>query len=105
MANIAPQAFLTQMSRMMFIPRGGARALDKYPLDLDGSERQTRFQTGRDPKPYPPIIGMVSGFLPEMDWRVYAQMWGKDPSGPSMNPMPLNLQWQITIPNLNKVGS
>lgn len=76
-----------------------------YPLDLDGSERQTRFKTGSDLFPYPPIIGCVSGFLPQMDWRVWAQGIGKNGYGPSFQAFPVNLQWQINIPGMSKMST
>jgi hypothetical protein len=82
-------------------PRGDR----SYPLDLDGAERQPRFPTGVDVWPYPPIIGMVSGFLAQMDWRVWGQGFGKNGSGPSYQPFPVNLAWQITVPGLAKVYS
>lgn len=85
---------------MMWKSRG-----DKvYPLDLDGSERQPRFKTGLDIFAYPPIIGCISGLLPQMDWRVWGQAFGKNGYGPTFQPFPLNLQYQVNIPGLSKMG-
>jgi hypothetical protein len=73
-------------------------------LDLDGSERQQRFKTGFDPKPYPPIIGCISGFLPQMDWRVWGQAFGRNGFGPTFQAFPINLQWQMNIPGMTKTA-
>lgn len=83
-------------------PRGDRN----YPFDLDASERQQRFKTGEDIFPYPPLIGLVSGFLPLMDWRIWGQGYGKPGFGPTSEtqPFPLNLQWQINIPGLSKMN-
>lgn len=87
--------------------RAGAR--DRYPLDLDASERFTRLKTGID---YYPThsnkddfakLGAVSGIMPQFDGRVWGQMYGKDPFGPIVSALPVNLQWQITVPGLNKM--
>jgi len=87
---------------MMWKPRSGCA--DSYPLDLDGAERQVRFRTGVSPRPYPPIIGCVSGFLPQMNPAVWAGMYFKEPWGPGVTTVPVNLQWQITVPGLQKVS-
>jgi len=84
----------------MWRPRGGS----DYPYDLDGAERQVRFRTGVSPMPYPPIIGAISGFLPQLDWRIWGQMYGKNGSGPTWQPFPVNLQWQTMVPGLNKMN-
>lgn len=85
---------------MQWKPRG-----DKsYPLDLDGSERQPRFKTGNDLWPYPSVIGCVSGLLPQMDWRIWGQAFGKNGFGPTFQPFPVNLQWQINIPGMSKMA-
>lgn len=85
-----------------------AGAVDGYPFDLDASLRYVRPKTGVD---YYPThsnrdnfakLGLVGGFLPQMDNRVWAQGYGKNPSGPIVSALPENLQWQITIPGLNK---
>lgn len=83
-------------------PRGGFGVGSTYPFDFDGSERQVRFKTGTDPKPYPPIIGSISGFLPQMDWRVWGQGYGRKGYGPTWQSFPINLQWQMTVASLNK---
>ena len=77
---------------------------DGYPLDLDGSERITRFRQGVSPRPYPPLVGCVSGFMPQQDIRFWNTHFGKSPSGPNVTSIPVNLQWQITVPGLSKTG-
>lgn len=99
---------MSLFSKMGFKPRNGAA--DGYPFDLDGSLRYVRPKTGVDywDLSYVPNVnnfqklGNVSGFMPMQDWRVWAQGYGKDPFGPIMNPAPLNLQYQATVPGLNK---
>ncbi len=76
-----------------------------YPYDLDGSLRYTRFKTGIDNFPYPSIIGAVSGFYPEQDFTVWRGMFGRMPFGPGTTTLPLNLQMQITVPGLTKMGA
>lgn len=41
-----------------------------YPLDLDASEKVTRYSGLYDPYPNVPIIGNVSGILPLADARL-----------------------------------
>lgn len=88
-------------------PRSGK--VDGYPFDLDASERITRPKTGIDFWPTHSnadnfaLIGNMSPLEPQMDNFVWGQMWGRDPFGPIMSPMPVNLQWQITVPGLNKL--
>ena len=85
-----------------------AKEPNNYPYDLDGSLRYSRFATGIDY--FPTVggdgtiaqIGMVSGFLRQFDATIWAQMTGKKPSGPGVTTVPLNLQWQATVPGLQK---
>lgn len=85
-----------------------AGRVDHYPYDLDASERFVRPRTGIDYWPYPwngdsfAQLGCVSGFLPQMDGRVWGQMYGRDPYGPIVSALPVNLQWQINVPGLHK---
>ena len=81
-------------------PRHG----DGYPLDLDGAERITRFRQGVSPRPYPPLIGCVSGFMPQQDIRFWYSHIAKTPTGPNVTTVPVNLQWQMIIPGLTKTG-
>jgi hypothetical protein len=83
-----------------WLPRGG----DGYPLDLDGAERITRFRQGVSPRPYPPLIGCVSGFMPQQDITFFNSHIGKTPSGPNVTTVPVNLQWQMVFPALAKTG-
>ena len=83
----------------MWMPRRGR---DNYPLDLDGSERQTRPKTGIDKFPNVPIIGSISGILRQFDRQVWAQMYAKTPFGPGVGDLTVNLQYQVTPPGLNK---
>lgn len=85
-----------------------AGQVDHYPFDLDASERITRPKTGIDKFPIPwngnnfAQLGCVSGIMPQNDAYVWAHMWGKDPTGPIVSALPVNLQWQINVPGLNK---
>lgn len=83
-------------------PRSGCR--DNYPFDFDGGLRYARPKTGYDYFPYPPLIGMVSGFMALQDNFVYAQAYGKKASGPGSVSVPVNLQWQVTLPGLAKTS-
>lgn len=91
-----------------WVPRSGAH--DGYQYDLDGSLRYDRFATGVDFFPWVggdgtvAQIGAVSGLLPMADTYVWGQMIGKEPFGPGSTTFPLNLQYQITIPGLYKMG-
>lgn len=100
-------AFTDKMLSMMgFHPRNGAS--DGYPFDLDASLRYVRPKTGLDIFPQPnnwnsfDKLGCVSGLLPQMDGRIWAQAYGARPFGPIASNLPENLQWQINIPGLNK---
>ncbi len=82
-----------------------------YPLDLDAGLRYVRPRSGIDFFPSP-IIGMannipfqfVSAMLPQMNVEIWMQAFGKKAFGPGVNSTPLNLQWQITVPGLTKMG-
>lgn len=78
------------------------RACGGYPFDFDGSLRFTRPKTGIDYFPYPPRIGMVSGFMPQLDSWVWAQGYGKNAYGPGTTQPVVNLGYQVTVPGLNK---
>lgn len=86
---------------MIWKPRILSNA-DNYPYDFDGSERQCRWPTGVDKFPVQSMIGSVQGFMPQLTGFMLAQHYGKTPSGPGSTAYPLNLQWQIVIPGLNK---
>lgn len=81
---------------------------DGYQFDLDGSLRYNRFATGVDYFPFVggdgvvPQIGAVSGIFPQMDVFIWQQMTGKIPFGPGSTTVPINLQYQITVPGLSK---
>jgi hypothetical protein len=85
-----------------------AGAVDNYPMDLDASLRFVRPKTGIDYFPTPnnfnnfAKLGQVSGFMPQLDGRVWGQMWGRDPFGPIVSQLPVNLQYQVNVPGLNK---
>lgn len=85
-----------------------AGKVDHYPYDLDASERVTRPKTGIDIFPQPNNYNSFAklGSMPVMyaqhDAWIWGQMWGKDPMGPLSSAMPVNLQWQITVPGLSK---
>lgn len=87
---------------------------DGYPLDLDGSLEYVRPATGwtlwPDGATYPAGfgIGCVSGFMPQMDQAVYAQMIARLPWGPSVDQVPadpMRYIGQMTFPTLQQVGS
>lgn len=109
-----------------FLFRNPGHERSDYPLDLDGSLRYTRPKTGID---YWPAhdnannfqqLGTfmnggfgVSGIFPEQDPLVWAQGYGKDPSGPIVSALPTlaqtqgfatsaQLYWQAMIPGLSK---
>lgn len=92
------------MGNFLHFWRPRSRNSDSYPLDLDGSLRYTRMKSGNDYFPVPPQIGMVSGILQQMDMFVYRSAMGKIPYGPGTTQVPVNLQWQMTIPGLTKMG-
>lgn len=85
-----------------------AGQVDHYPFDFDASLRYVTPKTGIDVFPTPwngdsfAQLGQVSGLMPQMDGRVWAQGWGRDPFGPIVSALPVNIQWQITVPGLNK---
>jgi hypothetical protein len=72
-----------------------------YPLDLDGSLRFTRPYV-IDPYPYPPIIGMVQGFMRETNQFIWQQA-ARTPFGPNINTLPSYAEYQIAVPGLTKV--
>jgi hypothetical protein len=94
------------LAAMAFQPRNGAA--DGYMFDLDGSIRNVRLKTGIDKFPVPTNngsfaqLGSMNPLVPLMNAFVYAQAYGKIASGPIASVLPENLQWQITIPGLNK---
>ena len=82
-----------------------------YPLDLDAALRYVRPKTGIDFFPSPIVAiqnnipaRFISGFLPQMNVEVWMQAFGKKAFGPGVNSTPLNLQAQITVPGLTKMG-
>lgn len=85
-----------------------AQVPNRYPFDLDGSERFCRFGAGIDYFPFVggdgtvPQIGAVDGLMRQFDVQVWNQMTGRVPTGPGSTTVPLNLQWQMTIPGLGK---
>lgn len=74
----------------------------KYPLDLDGSLRNTRPYV-IDVYPYPPIIGMISGFWAENNPFIWAQP-ARTPFGPNINNLPSYAEYQIAVGGLTKVS-
>ncbi len=102
--NILQKLFPTAWS-----PRSGKS--DGYQYDLDGSLRYDRFEEFAGYRPTVggdgtvEQIGSVSGFMRQRDIMVWDQMFGKTPTGPGSTTFPVNLQWQITVPGLTKMGS
>lgn len=88
-----------------WVPRT-LKAHDGSPFDLDAGERITRFKTGIDKWPYPPIIGSIQPFLPQMGTVIVFQQATAIPiAGPNvMLGNYFNIQNQITVPGLTKQG-
>lgn len=82
-----------------FFPRKDA---NKYPLDLDGSLRFTR-PFAVDIFPYPPIIGMISGFMREVNGYIIQTGIAKTPFGPDINRTVIDYNWQVAVGGLTKV--
>lgn len=87
------------------VDRAGVGYSGQTPYDLDAGERITRGATGVDTWPYPPIIGAISGFMPQQDMTIYRGMFKRLPTGPGVTTVPLNFAWQITVPGLTKMGN
>lgn len=93
-------------SKMAFHPRNGAS--DGYLFDLDASERHVRPRTGIDKFPDHnnagsfAKLGCINPILPLVAGFPFGQAFARVPYGPIMSAIPDNLQWQITIPGLNK---
>lgn len=91
--------------------RSRAMMADGYPFDLDASERITRPKTGKDIFPTQTNatcfakLGAVSGLMPQMDGVVWGQGYGAPGYGPIRSMLPVNLQWQVMVPGLSKIGS
>lgn len=91
---------------MGFHPRNGCS--DGYPFDLDASLRFVRPANGVDKFPTPnnrgsfAKLGSMNALTPLMDTIWYQSAFAKPSWGPIMSAIPDNLQWQITIPGLNK---
>lgn len=81
-------------------------AVSHYRPDLDAAERHTRPATGYDTFPHPPLTGALSGFLPSYDSFMFGGNYGKSPFGPGPGSQapPVNLQWQMIIPGLQKIS-
>lgn len=94
-----------------FFPKSTQEIGANYPLHLDGSLKYTRFKTGYDFWPAHDNadnfakLGCVDGFMPLQDALVWSQGYGQPAFGPIASELPLNLNWQITIPGLNKQSS
>lgn len=91
--------------------RSRAGMADGYPFDLDASLRFTRPKTGLDVFPIQwngtnfAQLGCVSGILQQFDGIVWGQGYGAPGFGPIRSALPVNLQWQMMVPGLVKVGS
>lgn len=85
-----------------------AGKVDAYPYDLDASERVCRPKTGYDIFPQPnnwdsfAQLGNMTPLLRQFDGVVLGMGYGGDTYGPIVSALPVNLQWQITVPGLNK---
>lgn len=85
--------------------------LGGYPLNFDAGEHFMRLRTGIDYFPFPPRIGAMSSFMPQLDVLVWHGMYRRKPTGPNFTmqpgphgmPTPLtNLSWQLSVPGLLK---
>lgn len=73
-----------------------------YPLDLDGSLRFTRPYT-IDIFPNPPQIGMISGFMAQLNGFFFANYNNaRKPYGPNVNSVPNYAEYQIAVQGLTK---
>lgn len=95
------------LGSMGFHPRNGAS--DGYPFDLDASLRFVRPASGIDKFPSHnnsgsfAKLGSMNAIAPLLDTIWYATSTFAKPSwGPIMSAFPDNLQWQVTIPGMNK---
>lgn len=85
-----------------------AGKVDAYPFDYDASERFTRPKTGADRFPQPnnhnsmAQLGNMSPMLRLFDTSVLGMAYGRDPYGPIVSALPVNLQWQIVVPGMSK---
>ncbi len=82
-----------------------------YPVNLDAGEHFMRLRSGIDYFPFPPRIGAMSAFMPQLDVLVWHTMYRRPPTGPNINaqlgPAGLvvarnNLQWQLAVLGLTK---
>src|ERR1700733_13202542 len=92
---------------MTFVPQILAH---DYRIDLNAGLNYTTPKFGIDHWPSHSNtdnfaqIGYLSPVNPMMNDFVWAQMYGKDPYGPIMNPLPPSINSNITIPRLVKAG-
>lgn len=111
--NLDRTAYATKQRR----PKPGEvdyfAGLGGYPLNYDAGEHFMRLRTGIDYFPFPPRIGAMQEFMPQVDMLIYHDMYRKAPSGPTIDfiqgmagvPVPLaNLQWQLVVPGFNKTA-
>lgn len=73
-----------------------------YPLDLDGSLRFTRPYV-IDVFPYPTPIGMISGFMRQMNVFFFDNYsTARKPYGPNVNQLPTYADYQVAVAGLFK---
>jgi hypothetical protein len=89
------------------------RGQEGYPINLDAGEHFFRLHTGIDFPWFPPMIGAMQEFLPQVDMLIWQNMYRKAPVGPLFDwqpglaglPTPVaNTQYQLTVPGLTKVA-
>lgn len=74
-----------------------------YPLDLDGSLRFTRPYV-IDMFPYPTPIGMVQGFMKQINGFILLgpNSMARKPYGPNVNAVPTYADYQVAVAGLVK---
>lgn len=87
-----------------FWQRFGQPPLPVSPVNVDAAINNTRPPMGGIywAEPAPPIYGALSARMPLQDVFIYAGAFRERPFGPGTTTLPRNLQWQSTVPGLNK---
>ena len=73
-----------------------------YPLELDASQRYTRFETGGGYWPWPYLSGFFYQPVAETNNAWILQAQGRTPYGPNVTTVPINTQFTFNPPILSK---
>lgn len=84
-----------------------AKHQNGYPLDLHPSLRYARPPDGVSYRPTPGLytgqpVGAIQFGFPMQDAFIFRHSFAASASGPNINQVPVNLQYQQIIPGLNK---